>query len=122
MGSSSLGGLSLSCFGVLGSSGLLLFSQLVSLNLLSLLLVDGFNQDSLVLELVTLAGHVEEMIEMLIDFLGSSVFSQKSSEDSLSSDPEDLLWHSCFLGTLSLTGSGVSSLALGFMVSTCSRS
>jgi len=104
MNTSSLVGLSLSGFGVLGSSSFSLFSQLISLNLLALLLVDGFNQDSLVLELVTLAGHIEEMIQMLIDFLGFSVFSEESSENSLSSDPENLLWHSCFLGTFSLNG------------------
>ena len=53
----------------LDSSGLsLLFKFLLSL-LLRLHLVDGLNQYGLVLELVTLGGQVEVMIDILRDFL-----------------------------------------------------
>jgi len=58
----SLGVLLLSEFLVLLSSSFLLFSQLISLDLFGLHFVDGFNQDSLVLELVTLGGKVEVMV------------------------------------------------------------
>ena len=58
----SLGVLLLSEFLVLLSSSFLLFSQLISLNLFSLHSVDSFNQDSLVLVLVTLGGKVEVMM------------------------------------------------------------
>jgi len=84
--------------------------------------VDGFDQDSLVLELVTLAGQVEVMVQMLVDFLGSSILSEESSQNSLSSDPKDLLGSSGFLGTLSLTGTGVSAESLGFLMGSCSSS
>ena len=71
---SSLGHLSLSGFGILLSSSFLLFSQLVGLNLFGLGLVDGFNQDSLVLELVTLAFHVEFVIAILIIFYQTKTY------------------------------------------------
>jgi len=83
-------GLLLSGFLVLLSSGFLLFVQVISLDLLDLGFVDGFNQDSLVLELVTLACLVEFVIDVLVNLLGSSVFSQQSSQDSLSSDPKEI--------------------------------
>ena len=45
---------------------------------------------------------------MLIDFLLGSILSEESSQNSSSSDPENLLGSSGFLGTLSLTGTSVS--------------
>jgi len=118
----SLGLLSLSEFGVLLSSGFLLSSQLLNSDLLSLALVDGFDQDSLVLELVTLGLNVEFVVLMLIDLLLGSIFSQKSSKDSLSSHPEDLSGHSGFLGTSSLTLTTMSAFSSGFVVGSCSGS
>ena len=53
-----------------------------------------FNQDSFIFELVTFRGKVELMILVLVDFLRLSVFSQKSSKDSLSSHPENFGGHS----------------------------
>ena len=101
--------------GGLDSSGLSLLGEFLFSLLLTLHLVDGFNQDSLVLELVTLGGQVEVMINVLGNLLCFSVLLEKSSEDSLSSHPENLAWHSGVLGTLSLTDAGVSALSLGFV-------
>ena len=95
-----LGGLDLSSFS--------LFFELLFSDLLLLHLVDGFDQNVLVLEQVTLGGDVEMMIDILVNLLGFSILLEKSSEDSLSSHPEDLGWHSSVLGTLSLTVSVMS--------------
>jgi hypothetical protein len=51
--------------GVLRSSGVLLGLQLLLSDLFLLHLVDGFNQNTLVLELVTLGGQVEVMIAII---------------------------------------------------------
>jgi len=89
-------------------SGFSLFFKLLFSDLFLLHLVDGFDQDVLVLEQVTLGGDVEMMIDILVNLLGFSILLEKSSEDSLSSHPEDLGWHSSVLGTLSLTVSVMS--------------
>ena len=93
----------------LDSSGLSLFLELGLSNLLLLHLVDGFNQDGFVLVLVTLGAEIEMMVDVLGDLLGFSIFLEESSENSLSSHPEDLGRHSCVSGTLSLTETIVSS-------------
>jgi hypothetical protein len=67
----------------------LLFEFLLK-DLLLLGFVNGFNKNGLVFELVTLRGKIELMINSRADLLGLSIFSEKSSEDSLSSHPEDL--------------------------------
>jgi len=84
--------------------------------------VDGFNQDSLVLELVTLGTDVEFVVLVLIDLLLGSIFSEESSKNSLSSDPKDLLGHSGLLGTSSLTVAAMSALSSGLIESSCSSS
>lgn len=61
------------------------------------------------------------MVDILRDLLSLSVLLEKSSEDSLSSHPKNLAWHSCVSGTLSLTNASVSSLSLGLMDSLNSR-
>ena len=93
----------------LNSSGFSLLFEFLLKDLLLLGLVDGFNKNGLVFELVTLGSKVEMMINVGGDLLGFSVLSEKSSEDSLSSHPEDLRWHSSVSGTLSLTETVVSS-------------
>ena len=93
----------------LESSGLSLLLELGLSDLLLLHLVDGLNEHRFVLELVTLGTEVEVMVDILGDLLGLSVLLEKSSEDSLSSHPDDLRRHSCVLGTLSLTITRVSS-------------
>lgn len=93
----------------LDSSGFSLFLKLGLSDFLLLHLVDGFDQNGFVLELVTLGAEIEMMVDILGDLLGFSVLLEKSSEDSLSSHPEDLRRHSCVSGTLSLTETVVSS-------------
>jgi hypothetical protein len=93
----------------LDSSGLSLLLELGLSNLLLLHLVDGFNQDGLVLVLVTLGTEIEVMVDILGDLLGFSILLEESSKNSLSSHPEDLGWHSGVSGTLSLTETVVSS-------------
>lgn len=105
---------------ILLSSSFSLFSELLLSDLLLLHLVDGFNQDRLVLELVTLGGQVEVMVaidnfeiyyliflHIFSNFLGISVLPKETSKNTLSSHPQDLLWHSGVLGTLSFTVTGV---------------
>lgn len=99
--------------GCLLLSGFLLFSKCLFSDLLLLHLVDGLDQNRLVLELVTLGGEVEVMIDVTGDLLGLSILSQKSSEDSLSSHPLNLDWHSGVSGTLSLSWTVVSSSSFG---------
>ena len=117
LGGGSLVGLSLSHVLVLLSSGLLLGVELLDLDLLGLLLVDGLDQDRLVLELVTLGGQVELSVEGPVDLLGGPVLSQEPSEDSLSPDPEDLGGHPRLPGSLSLSVPSVPAQSLGFGVS-----
>ena len=49
----------------------LLFLQLVLLDFFLLGLVDGFDQDLLVLELVTLGGKVEAVVSILFKIIGN---------------------------------------------------
>ena len=93
----------------LNSSGLLLLFELLLSDLLVLHLVNALDKNGLVLELVTLSGKVEMMIDILGDLLGLSILLEESSENSLSSHPEDLGRHSSVSGTLSLTSSSMSS-------------
>ena len=71
----------------LGLSGLGLINQSLSLNGLSLSLVNGLDQNSLVLELITLGSHVEEVVDVVIDLSLLAVLAKESTENSLSSDP-----------------------------------
>lgn len=71
----------------LGLSGLGLVNQSLSLNGLSLSLVNGLDQNSLVLELVTLRSHVEVVVDVVIDLSLLAVLAEESTENSLSSDP-----------------------------------
>jgi hypothetical protein len=73
--------------GVLESSGLLLLLEFLFSDFLLLHLVNGFDQDALVLELVTLGSEIEVVVDILGDLLSFSVFSKESSQNSLSSHP-----------------------------------
>ena len=57
------------------------------------------------------------MVKMLVDLLGLSVLSEKTTKNTLSSHPEDLVRHTSIAGTLSLTEASVTSLSLGGHVS-----
>ena len=100
----------------LSLSGLGLVNQSLSLNGLSLSLVNGLNKNSLILELVTLSSHVEEMVDVVIDLSLFAILAKESTENSLSSDPEDLGGHTSLSGTSALAWTSVSSLTLSFEV------
>ena len=89
--------------GVLGPSGSLLVLELLLADDFGLDLVDGLNQDVLVLELVTLGGEVELVVDLSVDLLGLTVSLEESTEDTGSSHPDDLGWHTSILGTSSAT-------------------
>jgi hypothetical protein len=72
---------------ILLTTSILLGFKFFCSNFLSLLFENGFNEYSSVLELVTFAGKVELVIKSAIDLLGLTIFSEKSSQDSLSADP-----------------------------------
>ncbi len=97
----------LSVFKILISSGFLLSLQFITFNLLGLLLEDSLNEDSSVLVLVTLGCQVELVVESSVNFLCLSVFSQQSSEHSLSANPEDFCGPSTLSRSTSLTSTSV---------------
>jgi len=99
--------------GVLGSSGFTLGLEFGLTDLLSLQLVDGLNEDVLVLELVTLGREVELVVNVSVDLLGVSILLQEASNDSLSAHPQDLDGHTGVAGTLSVTGALMTALSLG---------
>jgi len=59
------------------------------------------------------------MVKSSVDLLGFSVLSQESSQDSLSSDPEDLGGHSAFDSTSTFTSTSVVTFALGLKMESC---
>ena len=89
----------------------LLHKQLLSGGL-GLLVVNSLHQHTLVLVLVTLGLHIQLVVEMPVDFLGLSVFTEQSAQHSHASHPQDLEGHTRIHGTLSSTVAGVSALAL----------
>ena len=55
----------------------------------------------------------------LVQFVGFSVFGQKSSEDTHATNPDEFDWHTGIGSTLSLTSTSVSALSSGFSVQSC---
>ena len=55
----------------------------------------------------------------LVQFVGFSVFGQKSSEDTHATNPDEFDWHTSVGSTLSFTGTGVTTLSAGFSVQSC---
>jgi len=98
---------------IIGGEDLL---KLFLTQLLDLLLVNVFHQNTLVLEDVTLCLHVQIVVKVSVDLLVLAVLLQKTTKDSHSSNPKHLHGHSSVGGTLALTGSGVTALATGFDV------
>ena len=98
--------------GVLGATGITLSILLGDANLLRLELVDGLDQDVLVLELVTLGAEVELVVDVLVDLLGVTVLLQETSQDTGSAHSDDLGGHTGIAGTLTVTGALVTALAL----------
>lgn len=74
--------------------------------------MDSLNNLCFILVSITLSVQVEEVIDILRDFLGFSILLEKSSKDSLSPHPKDLGGHSCVSGTSSLTRSLMSTYSL----------
>ena len=105
-----------SSFEVLLSPGFLLSLELVVLDLFGLLLEDGLNEHSSVLELVTLGGEVELVVDGSVDLLGGSVLLEQSPQHSLPSHPEHLGGHSALEGASALTDTGVSAESDGLEV------
>lgn len=101
----------------LGLLSIVLLSQSLGLGEVTLGLVDGFDQDTLVLVLVTLTGHVEVMVGLLVDLVGLTVLAKETTQDTLATHPEELGGHTSFLGTLSLTETTMATLALGGLLS-----
>ena len=99
------------------SSGVLLLVKFFLSGFFGLLLMDVLNQIVLVLELITLGCKIELVVHVLVNLLVISIFLQQSSEDSLSSHPDHLCWHSGVLGSLSFTETVMSSLSPGFVIS-----
>ena len=89
----------------LGSSlscSCLLFQGLF-LGLFGLHGVDRLQQDALVLELVTLGQHVEGMVNVLVNLLGVTHLSQKTTEDTRTAHPDDLFGKTGIGSTATLT-------------------
>ena len=118
LGEGSSGSLLLSLLGNSGLSlsGLSLIFKSLSLDSLGLSLVDSLNKNSLVLELVTLGSHVEEMIDVIIDLALLAVLAEQSTKNSLSSDPQNLSGHTSLSGTSALARSHVTTLSLSLEV------
>eukprot|EP00055_Hartaetosiga_balthica_P018415 m.134203 g.134203 ORF g.134203 m.134203 type:complete len:209 (+) comp9526_c0_seq1:172-798(+) len=102
-----------------GTAGHSLICELLLTSSFSLTLVDVLHQHTFVLEDITLRLHVEFVIQMAIDLLGLSVLLQKAAEDTLSSHPENLHWHTSVGGTLALTMTSVSTLTASLGMSQC---
>lgn len=74
--------------------------------------VDVFHEDALVLELVTLALEVQDVVEVFVDFLRLSVLAEESAENSHASHPDDLGREASFTGTSALTDARVTAYTL----------
>ena len=75
--------------------------------------MDGLNENSLVLVLVTLGAHIKEVVDVVVDLSLLAILAEESSQNSLSSDPQDLGGHTSLSGSSTLAGAGVSTLPLG---------
>lgn len=98
------------------SSGFSLIGQHFAALLLSLLLVNVFHKDTLVLENITLALHVQVMVQVAIDFLAVTVLLQQTSEDTLTLHPQEFGGHTGIGSTLALTKATVTTLATSFRI------
>jgi hypothetical protein len=72
-----------------------------------------FNQRSLVLEGVTLAGVVQLVVEVLVDLAGRTVLDEETAEDAETTHPYDLRRHTGVGGTPALTETTVSAVTSG---------
>ena len=105
--------------GVLGTTGFSLGFELDFSLHLSLVLVDGLDEDVLVLVEVTLGSHVEFMVHSTVDLLGITITTEESSENSLSAHPDELRRHTGVSGSLSATGTVMATTSNGSVPSLC---
>merc|ERR1712224_163948 len=77
----------------LGTTSLGLVGDLLLHGGLALLLVDGLDEHTLVLEDVTLALHVQGVVEVLVDLLGVAVLLEKTAKHTKASHPDDSSRH-----------------------------
>lgn len=95
----------------LGTLGFGLIAQHLGAGLLRLPLVDVLDQDTLVLEHVTLRTHVQVVVQVTVDFLRLTVLLQQTTQHTHTVHPEQLLGHTGIGRTLSLTITAVATLA-----------
>ena len=98
----------------LDATSLCLFGEGLLEGLAALCLVDVLDENTLVLEHVTLALHVKLVVHVFVDLLGIPVLGKETTEHTKTAHPDDGGWETCLGGTLPLTGSSVTALALGF--------
>merc|ERR1719213_989176 len=89
-----------------------LVSDLLLHDLLGLLLVDVLDQDTLILEHITLALHVKDVVQVLVNLLRVAVLLQQTTEHTQATHPDDTLGHPGVLVTWTLTSTTVAPLAL----------
>ncbi len=94
---------------VLLPPGVLLLLQLLGPLKLGLLLEDVLDKHLFVLELVSLGGEVEAVVQVFINLLLSTVLLQQSPEDSLPSHPKQAGGHAHLLGPATLSETTMSS-------------
>ena len=75
--------------------------------------MDFFYQDILVLEHVTFGSEVESVVHLAVNLLLLSISAKQTTKDAQTAHPEDLLRHTGVSGTLSLTCTLMTALALG---------
>jgi len=80
--------------------------------MLTLHRVNGLQQDTLVLELVTLGMQVESVVDVLINFLGITHLMKEAAEHTDTAHPDHLEGKTGVRSTTTLTGTSVTPLAL----------
>ena len=81
-----------------------LFCKGLLLNIDCLHFVNGLQQDTLVLEVITLGEQVKGMIDVLVDLLGVAHLFQETAQDTNTAHPQDLERQTCIGSTATLTG------------------
>jgi hypothetical protein len=98
---------------ILLTTSLELVGNVLGTELLRLLIVDGLDEDTLVLVHVTLHSEIQLAVEVEINLLAISVLLQQTSEYTKAAHPQDLGRETSLAGTTALTISGVATLCLG---------
>lgn len=65
--------------------------------------MNGFEKDTLVLELVTLGEHVQRVVNVLVNLLGITHLSKETTKDAGAAHPENLFGQTGVGGTTTLT-------------------